>query len=560
MKPTCFLLAWGFSLGLAGWAEDWPQYLHDAARTGYTAEAVVPPLVEAWRFDRAVARSYTPPVVAEGKVIFGSSHHHLYALDAATGQPLWWFQTGGDLTAAPAVADGRVFCASEDHALYAVDLQTGQGLWKQPTRANLRSAPAVDRGKVFVGSEDEHLYAMEAATGKVLWRFRLGGDVGGAPCVTGNLVVVVADNREAAALDTETGQLVWRQPVHTEVWTPAAAEGYVYLDLPDRGLERLQADTGRPLGLSLRFHPRLQPILTPQQSLSFVPEGLRLVRHNGQVQAFSPFIAGGSGASPLAAGGIVYWAQLDQVLAFDLREKKTVWSFQVGSPVTGLAAAEGRLYVATQQPAIWAFQPLSGLPEGERRRYNLPPAAAIQGPAQGFKRQPLRFIPVVSDPDHDETEWQWIVPDGQIVGRWGSQIEVAFPRSGDFEVQLRVRDARGATALARHWVRIVNRPPVAVAQGDRQVPDLHRAELDATRSSDPDGDQLFAEWIELIGYGPVVKHYFSLGDHRVWLWVQCHEPPDPTHACTNEDYVHFSIIAAGEFLQPPGVPPPGLLR
>lgn len=541
--------------GAAGRAEDWPQYLHDAARTSTTAEAVVPPLVEAWRFDRAAARSYTPPVVAEGKVIFGSSHHHLYALNSATGQPLWWFQTGGDLTAAPAVAEGRVFCASEDHALYAIDLQTGQGLWKQPTRANLLSAPAVDGGKVFVGSDDEYLYAMDAARGKVLWRSRLGGNVEGAPCVTEGLVVVVAANREASALNTETGQLVWRQPVRTEVWTPAAARGYVYLDLPDSGLQPLEADTGKPLGLSLRFHPRLQPILTPHQSLSFVPEGLRLVYHNGTVQAFVPFLAGASAAPPLCAGTIVYWAQLDQVLAFDLTEKRTVWSYQVGALVTGLAAAEGRLYVVTQQPAVWAFQPLSALPAEERIRFNLPPAAAIQGPAQGFKRQPLRFIPVISDPENDKTEWQWVIPEGQIVGQWGSQVEVVFARSGDFEVQLQVRDARGATAVARHWVRIVNRPPVAVAQGDRRVSDLHRAELDATRSSDPDGDQLFAEWIELIGYGPVVKHYFSLGDHKVWLWVQCHEPPDPHHACTDEDYVHFSIIAAGEFLQPPPLSP-----
>ena len=38
-------------------------------------------------------------------------------------------------------------------------------------------------------------------------------------------------------------------------------------------------------GDGLRFHPRLQPILTPNRSLSFVPEGLRWARHNGVVQA-----------------------------------------------------------------------------------------------------------------------------------------------------------------------------------------------------------------------------------------------------------------------------------
>jgi hypothetical protein len=220
-----------------------------------------------------------------------------------------------------------------------------------------------------------------------------------------------------------------------------------------------------------------------------------------------------------------------------------------------LAVADGRLYVVTQRPTVWAFQALSALPEEQRARYNSPPGVVIQGPVQGFKRQPIPFVATVTDADNDKTEWQWIVPDGQVVRRLGTQIEVAFPRSGDYEIQLFARDARGATTLGRHWIRIVNRPPVAVARGDRQVLDLHRAELDATHSTDPDGDRLFAEWVELIGYGPVVRHYFSLGDHTVWLWIQCHEPPASDHACTDEDYVHFSIIVSGDYIRPPGMEP-----
>jgi len=46
------------------------------------------------------------PAVSGGMVYFGSGDHHVYALDARTGDLKWKFATGNVVHASPAVADG----------------------------------------------------------------------------------------------------------------------------------------------------------------------------------------------------------------------------------------------------------------------------------------------------------------------------------------------------------------------------------------------------------------------------------------------------------------------
>ena len=47
------------------------------------------------------------PTVAGGVLYFGSEDHHVYALDVATGDPLWKFETGAAVWSAPTVTGRR---------------------------------------------------------------------------------------------------------------------------------------------------------------------------------------------------------------------------------------------------------------------------------------------------------------------------------------------------------------------------------------------------------------------------------------------------------------------
>jgi outer membrane protein assembly factor BamB len=77
--------------------------------------------------------------VANGVVYVGSGDDNLYALNAATGTPLWSYTTGGAVGSSPAVANGVVYVGSGDDNLYAFGLSggTADGV-RRPAPASLR--------------------------------------------------------------------------------------------------------------------------------------------------------------------------------------------------------------------------------------------------------------------------------------------------------------------------------------------------------------------------------------------------------------------------------------
>lgn len=93
------------------------------------------------------------PAVADGTVYVGSFDTVLYALDAASGEEDWRFETVKWANYAPAVADGAVYLASWDTRVYGLDAGDGEKRWSVSLETPL-SDPAVADGAVFVASEN----------------------------------------------------------------------------------------------------------------------------------------------------------------------------------------------------------------------------------------------------------------------------------------------------------------------------------------------------------------------------------------------------------------------
>jgi outer membrane protein assembly factor BamB len=54
----------------------------------------------------------------------GSRNHHLFAIDAVTGELKWCYKTGGPIFSSPAVVDGAVYIGSNDGYLYAIESES----------------------------------------------------------------------------------------------------------------------------------------------------------------------------------------------------------------------------------------------------------------------------------------------------------------------------------------------------------------------------------------------------------------------------------------------------
>jgi eukaryotic-like serine/threonine-protein kinase len=205
------------------------------------------------------------PAVDHGTVYIGGGDCGVYALDAARGTVRWTYQANQELLpgragtrplrpgmivapqvrSSPAVVDGVVFICGPDLHLYALDAATGQPRWSSRLRSH--ASPAVSDGMVYVGG----LQALDAGTGTPRWQHQAADLTFGGhqpPAVADGVVYLAAATGRrggaVVALDAATGERRWlhrcRGPVST---APAVADGLVQVGTGNH-LVALSATTG----------------------------------------------------------------------------------------------------------------------------------------------------------------------------------------------------------------------------------------------------------------------------------------------------------------------------
>ncbi len=135
-------------------------------RTSWVAEGVDPRAtanfgVEWYRPIEAYISQHVQLITARGK-IYVSTARGLYALEAATGDTAWRFDTELPLGHSPTVVDGTVFVGGLDKRVYALNADTGALLWQFAGAAGGFSAnPLVVDGRVMLGSRDGYFYTLK---------------------------------------------------------------------------------------------------------------------------------------------------------------------------------------------------------------------------------------------------------------------------------------------------------------------------------------------------------------------------------------------------------------
>jgi outer membrane protein assembly factor BamB len=180
-----------------------------------------------WRFRAGVIE--TPPLLAGGRVYFGSWDQKVYAVDARTGRLSWSFVTGDRVKGGVAFAAGKVFAGSYDGRLYALDASSGKLRWATGGLGRLYATTSVAHGRVFVGSTDGHVYAVAAASGRLLWSLRTGGFVYSPVALSGGTAFVGSYDHHLYALSQATGAIRWSFDAGAPIsGAPTVLDGLVY--------------------------------------------------------------------------------------------------------------------------------------------------------------------------------------------------------------------------------------------------------------------------------------------------------------------------------------------
>ncbi len=234
------------------------------------------PIIIKWKYDLQ-ENGTTAPVIVDG-ILYLAVRREIIALNSATGEEVWRFETGDSVYCTPTVASGIVYVGSNDEHLYAIHAQTGEGLWKSHLGGAMHGSPAVVDGVVYatmIGNgriTEEHssrgaegrLFAVDARNGKELWRFTMAGLSYCAPAVAGNEVFTTCTEGYVYAISTTDGAELWRHQVGSgSRMSPLVAHGMVYASLDAPDFYALDASTGNevwrfPMGDTLRSAPTVR--------------------------------------------------------------------------------------------------------------------------------------------------------------------------------------------------------------------------------------------------------------------------------------------------------------
>ena len=237
------------------------------------------------RWSKALpSRAESSPLLASGRLYFGTEDGTVYAMRARDGAVRWKARASGAVKGGLALSRGRLIFGDYGGKVHAISRADGHELWESssagtklgPERraastgrrrsrtvastsaaSTASSTPSAPRTggwpgatrpaatstphprsppsrasvpTVYVGSFDGHLYAFDARTGSVRWRHDAGGRISGGPVVFGDLVFFSNLGRKSTtALGAATGKRVWA--TRRGAFNPAISDGRrIYLN------------------------------------------------------------------------------------------------------------------------------------------------------------------------------------------------------------------------------------------------------------------------------------------------------------------------------------------
>lgn len=264
------------------------------------------------------------PTYHDGSLYIGSYDHHLYALDASTGDLKWKYQSDGGIPGNAAVFDNNIYFGSEDHRMHILSHNNGKVLWTLETDGPVRSSPRVSQGHAFVGSDDGYLHAINITSRTLSWKAEASSPIRSTPFVSDEFVYFGSEAGDFTCVDFR-GDARWRFRAKRAITSsPIVVDEVVYFGSMDSTLYALDANSG------------------------FVVWRFRLGK--------------GSISTPFIVNNLIYTGSADNAIyCVDIRSTKEIWRFQTEHQVTGSPIIhKDRLYCGSVDGYLYCLDAQSG--------------------------------------------------------------------------------------------------------------------------------------------------------------------------------------------------------
>jgi outer membrane protein assembly factor BamB len=330
---------------------------------GQPSDALTPPLTQKWSIELGGSVSY--PLIAGGRVFVvvqpaGNAGPRLYALDRATGRPIWGPIPLSDVRGHAILAydNGRVYVLAPAPSqvpasgsfLHAFDAANGTEMWSRGGPGN----PVATQGQLFAGPR-----RFDEETGHQLWHPVTDNVDGFLDDVSQSGVYLTEGCEFAFDIAPSDGHIVWRH-TGTQCTSGPSEEsvlygGRLYMHESVTSTQTiLHASTGAAVGTYTSDTP---PAFAG--NLAYFMNGGTLEAHNlpGLGVAWTFAGDGGLVTAPVVVNGVVYVGSSSGTL-YGLNSASGVlkWSGAVGAAMsrpdsifadelTGFGAGEGTLVV-----------------------------------------------------------------------------------------------------------------------------------------------------------------------------------------------------------------------
>ncbi len=249
----------------------YPQYRLDPSHRGVAPAGTVVGwrLAPVWKTEALAVGNYgaskSSPVVDVDSVYVGIDDGRLHAIDRATGEIRWSFETrrfdseqgfvfgsNRGIHGTPAVDECCVYIGDYDGWLYALHKESGDEKWSRLLGHSIGASPVLYGGLIFISVEflypDGQVFVLEAEDGRVIYQSPALGQQAHASVTIDperGLMLVGANNGLFAAHDMVTKELAWEYWADAEIKSTAAVAGdLVYFTSYDFRLHAVDLDTG----------------------------------------------------------------------------------------------------------------------------------------------------------------------------------------------------------------------------------------------------------------------------------------------------------------------------